>query len=77
MSEPTHAVYVGDELLERVLPLVYWGRRGNDLLGLVEWLFHATFGDGWFCSLAMALADVIFWTAVAGYLHHRKWYLKV
>ena len=52
------AVYIGDELLERTLPLVYWGRRGNDLLGLIHWVFLAVLGDGWFCSLAMALANV-------------------
>ena len=72
-----YAVYVGDEILERALPLVYWGRRGNDLLGLTQWTFQAVLGDGWFCSLAMAFADVTFWTAVAGFLHRRKWYLKV
>lgn len=71
------AVYVGDEILERALPLVYWGRRGNNLLGLIQWVFHVILGDGWFCSLVMALADVAFWTAVAGLLHRRKWYLKV
>ncbi len=70
-------MYIGDELLEHALPLVYWGRRGNDLLGLIRWVFHAILGDGWFCSLAIALSDVAFWIAVAGLLHRRRWYLKV
>ena len=76
-NELVYAVYIGDEILERALPLVYWGRRGNDLLGLIQWMFQAVLGDGWFCSLALALADVAFWTAVAGVLHRRRWYLKV
>ncbi len=70
-------MYLGDEILERALPLVYWGKRGNDVLGLIRWLFHAILGDGWFCSLALALADVAFWTAFAGLLHRRRWYLKI
>ena len=76
-SKAMLAVYVGDEILERALPLVYWGRRGNNLLGLIQWVFHVIVGDGWFCSLAMALADVALWIAVAGLLYRRKWYLKV
>ena len=71
------AVYVGDEILKRAIPWVYWGRRDNNLLGLIGWLFHAILGDGWFCNIAMAIADVAFWMAVAGMLHRRRWYLKV
>lgn len=56
---------------------MYWGNREAHLLGLIEWLFHAVLGDGWFCNLALASADVALWMAVAGVLHHKKWYLKV
>ena len=70
-------MYFGDEVLERAIPWVHWGSRERNLLGVIEWGFHAVLGDGWFCDLAMAAADVAFWTAIAGMLHRRRWYMKV
>ena len=70
-------MYVGDEILEKAIPWIYWGRKDAHLLGFIEWIFHAVLGDGWFCDLALALADVAFWMVIAGLLHRRHWYLKV
>jgi hypothetical protein len=70
-------VYAGDEVLERALPWVYWGSRDAHLLAWVQGRFVAALGPGWRSNLALALADVAFWTAVAGYMHRKRWYVKV
>ena len=71
------AVYVGDEILEKAIPWVYWGNREVHLLSAVEEGFKRVFGEGAASDLALAAADVAFWMAVAGCLHRRRWYARV
>ena len=71
-------VYAGDEILERAIPWVYWGREDAHLLGWIQRSFEAVLGGpGWVPNLALALADAAFWTGVAGLMHRKRWYLKV
>lgn len=70
-------VYVGDEVLERAIPWVYWGEADSHLLSWIRRRFQLVFGAGWAASVALALANVAFWMVVAGVLHRKRWYLKV
>ena len=70
-------VFLGDEVLERALPWVYWRDRDAHLLSWIEGRFQAVLGRGMVASVALALADVAFWVAVAGLMHRRRWYVKV
>lgn len=71
------AVYVGDEILEKAVPWIYWGDREVHLLSAVEGVFKRVFGGGTASDLALAAADVAFWMAVAGWLHRKRWYARV
>lgn len=71
------AIYVGDEVLEKALPWVYWGNREAHLLSAVEAAFRGVLGEGPMCDLALAAADVVFWIVIAGLLHQRRWYARV
>jgi predicted acyltransferase len=71
------AVYVGDEVLEKAVPWIYWGDREVHLLSAVEAVFKRVFGGGTASDLALAAADVAFWMAVAGWLHRKRWYARV
>ncbi|BDA45874.1 Heparan-alpha-glucosaminide N-acetyltransferase [Coccomyxa sp. Obi] len=71
------AVYVGDEVLEKAIPWVYWGNRDAHLLSVVEAAFRGVLGEGPMCRLALAAADVVFWMVIAGMLHRKQWYAKV
>ena len=72
------AVFVGDELADLGLPLVYWKHRNNNLkTWLFRKLFVKLFQDGSAAVLAFAFADSVFWTLVAGALHWQTIYFKV
>lgn len=70
-------VFLGDEVLERAIPWVYWKEKDAHLLSWIEGRFQAALGRGMAANLALALADVAFWVAVAGIMHRRRWYVKV
>ena len=70
-------VYVGDEVLEKAIPWVYWGDRETHLLSAVEAAFRGVLGEGPMSDLALAAADVVFWMIVAGLLHRKRWYARV
>lgn len=71
------AVYVGDEVLEKAIPWVYWGNQEAHLLSAVKAAFRGVLGEGPMCDLVLAAADVVFWILIAGLLHRIQWYARV
>ena len=72
------AVFFGDEVLEMSFPLIYWRRPENNFR---DWLWRAVIaravGSGTAGWLIGAFIDVVFWTAIAGWLYRKRIFFKV
>mmetsp|Transcript_19819 Transcript_19819/g.47320 ORF Transcript_19819/g.47320 Transcript_19819/m.47320 type:complete len:277 (+) Transcript_19819:68-898(+) len=65
------------DVFESVQAFFYWKYEGNDLIHLIQRrLFKSWLSDAP-ATLLFVLCKIAFWFAVAGVLHHRKWYWKI
>jgi predicted acyltransferase len=74
------AAFVGSGLLARILLNVRWVGVDGAMVTLQRWLYRSSaetlFPDYW-ASLAWAVAHVLLWLAIMGFLYRRRIFIKI